>query len=240
MKLIKLNAIDSTNEYIKKIKDSFEDKEIVVVTFNQTLGKAQMGKVWLSEPNKNVCMSFIFKELEINVANNFKLNIIVSLLLVKVLKNLGLKELSVKWPNDILSDGKKLCGILIESNINKTDITQSIIGIGLNVNQSFFGDLINATSIINSINNHSDLDEISSKIISEFENFRNFLDNSDFNKLKDDYLELLHGYKVEKKFRISGNVFKGEIIDINSDGLLIVKIEEKKLQFKNQEIELIY
>jgi len=240
MKLIKLNAIDSTNEYIKKIKDSFEDKEIVVVTFNQTLGKAQMGKVWLSEPNKNVCMSFIFKELEINVANNFKLNIIVSLLLVKVLKNLGLKELSVKWPNDILSDGKKLCGILIESNINKTDITQSIIGIGLNVNQSFFGDLINATSIINSINNHSDLDEISSKIISEFENFRNFLDNSDFNKLKDDYLELLHGFKVEKKFRISGNVFKGEIIDINSDGLLIVKIEEKKLQFKNQEIELIY
>jgi len=240
MKLIKLNAIDSTNEYIKKIKDSFEDKEIVVVTFNQTLGKGQMGKVWLSEPNKNVCMSFIFKELEINVANNFKLNIIVSLLLVKVLKNLGLKELSVKWPNDILSDGKKLCGILIESNINKTDITQSIIGIGLNVNQSFFGDLINATSIINSINNHSDLDEISSKIISEFENFRNFLDNSDFNKLKDDYLELLHGYKVEKKFRISGNVFNGEIIDINSDGLLIVKIEEKKLQFKNQEIELIY
>jgi len=240
MKLIKLNAIDSTNEYIKKIKDSFEDKEIVVVTFNQTLGKGQMGKVWLSEPNRNVCMSFIFKELEINVANNFKLNIIVSLLLVKVLKNLGLKELSVKWPNDILSDGKKLCGILIELNIKKTEITQSIIGIGLNVNQSYFGDLINATSIINSTNNHSDLDEISLKIISEFENFRNYLDNSDFNKLKRNYLELLYGYKIEKKFRISGNVFKGEIIDINSDGLLIVKIEEKKLQFKNQENELIY
>ena len=156
------------------------------------------------------------------------------------MKNLGLKELNVKWPNDILSDGKKLCGILIESNIKKTDITQSIIGIGLNVNQSYFGDLINATSIMNLINNHSDLDEISSKIITEFENFRNYLDNSDFNKLKSDYLELLYGYKVEKKFRISGNFFKGEIIDINNSGLLIVKIDEKKLEFKNQEIELIY
>ena len=240
MKLIKLNAIDSTNEYIKKIKDSFKDKEIAVITFNQTLGKGQMGKVWLSESNKNVCISFIFKELGINVANNFKLNIIVSLLLVKVLKNIGLKELSVKWPNDILSDGKKICGILIELNIKKTDITQSIIGIGLNVNQSYFGDLINATSIINSTNNHSDLDEISLKIISEFENFRNYLDNSNFNKLKREYLELLYGYNIEKKFRISGNVFKGEIIDINSGGMLVVKIDGKKFKFKNQEIELIY
>ena len=240
MKLIKLNAIDSTNEYIKKNKDSIEDKEIAVITFNQTLGKGQMGKVWSSEPNKNVCISFIFKELGINIANNFKLNIIVSLLLVNILKNIGLKELNVKWPNDILSDGKKLCGILIELNIKKTDITQSIIGIGLNVNQSYFGDLINATSILNSINSHSNLDEISLKIISEFENFRNYLDNSNFNKLKREYLELLYGYNIEKKFRISGNGFKGEIIDINSDGTLVVKIDGKKLKFKNQEIELIY
>lgn len=240
MKLIKLNAIDSTNEYIKKIKDSIQDNEIAVITFNQTLGKGQMGKVWSSEPNKNVCISIIFKELGINVANNFKLNIIVSLLLVKILKNIGLKELSVKWPNDILSDGKKLCGILIELNIKKTDITQSIIGIGLNVNQSYFGDLINATSILNSINSHSNLDEISLKIISEFENFRNYLDNSNFNKLKREYLELLYGYNIEKKFRISGNVFEGEIIDINSGGMLVVKINGKKLKFKNQEIELIY
>ena len=56
---------------------------------------------------------------------------------MKVLKNLGLKELSVKWPNDILSDGKIMWN-LIESNIKKTEITQSIIGIGLNVNQSYF------------------------------------------------------------------------------------------------------
>ena len=116
-------------------------------TFNQTLGKGQMGKVGhLNQTKMFVC--HLFSRIRINVTNNFKLNIIVSLLLVKVLKNLGLKELSVKWPNDILSDGKKLCGILIESNIKKTEITQSIIGIG-NVNQSYFGDLINATSIVN-------------------------------------------------------------------------------------------
>ena len=240
MKLIKLNAIDSTNEYIKKIKDNIEDKEIVVVTFNQTLGKGQMGKVWSSEPNKNVCMSFIFKHLGIKVSDNFKLNILISLLIIKVLRNIGLKKLSVKWPNDILSYGKKLCGILIESNFKKTEITQSIIGIGLNVNQSNFDDLINATSIMNSINNYTDLDEISSKIISEFEEFRILLNNSDFNELKSDYLKLLYGYKIEKEFKISGNVVRGEIIDVNSVGMLVVKIDGKKLEFKNQEIELIY
>ena len=53
-------------------------------------------------------------------------------------------------------------------------------------------------------------------------------------------MELLYGYKVEKQFRISGNFFKGEIIDINSGGMLVVKIDGKKLEFKNQEIELIY
>ena len=117
MKLIKLNAIDSTNEYIKKIKSYVSDKLFCVYTYSQTKGKGQRGNIWESEPNKNICISICFKPLtcEPNYTS-FKLNMLVSLIILEFFEELKIPKLKVKWPNDILSDGKKISGILIETS----------------------------------------------------------------------------------------------------------------------------
>lgn len=119
MKLIKLNAIDSTNEYIKKNKDVFYQNELCVFTFNQTNGNGQRGNKWISEPGQNICISFLFRDLNINIKDQFKLNMLVSLKIIKILRNFKINNLKIKWPNDILADNKKICGILIESFLKK-------------------------------------------------------------------------------------------------------------------------
>ena len=142
MKLIKLNAIDSTNEYIKKNRDFFSDKELCVITFNQTEGKGQRGNNWVSEPGSNLCISLYFSDLNINLKDLFNLNMLVSLNIIDILDSLSLKNLKIKWPNDILAENKKISGILIETFSKNNIIKDVIIGIGINVNQ---GDLVGYT-----------------------------------------------------------------------------------------------
>ena len=145
MKLIKLNAIDSTNEYIKKIKSNVSDKFFCVYTYSQTNGKGQRGNIWESEPNKNICISLYYKPLtcEPNYTS-FKLNMLVSLIILEFFEELKIPKLKVKWPNDILSDGKKISGILIETALRSNNSNDYIIGIGLNINQNNFDNINNA------------------------------------------------------------------------------------------------
>ena len=147
MKLIKLNAIDSTNEYIKKNRDFLSEKELCVITFNQTEGKGQRGNTWVSEPGSNLCISLYFSDLNISFNDQFNLNMLVSLKIIDILNSLFLKNLKIKWPNDILAENKKISGILIETFSKNNIIKDLIIGIGINVNQGDFNDLINATSM---------------------------------------------------------------------------------------------
>ena len=136
MKLIKLNAIDSTNEYIKINKSIFDKEMVCIYTFNQTMGKGQRGRNWESEPYKNLCVSF-YSLLSKKASKDifFKLNMIVSLKMIRILKKYSIPKLSIKWPNDILSENKKIAGILIETSLKNGRLNDFIIGIGLNVNQ---------------------------------------------------------------------------------------------------------
>lgn len=132
MKLIKLNAIDSTNEYIKKNRDFLSEKELCVITFNQTEGKGQRGNTWVSEPGSNLCISLYFSDLNISFKDQFNLNMLVSLKIIDILNSLFLKNLKIKWPNDILAENKKISGILIESIKFKKKLFL-VVGIGINI-----------------------------------------------------------------------------------------------------------
>ena len=95
MKLIKLNAIDSTNEYIKKNRDFLSEKELCVITFNQTEGKGQRGNTWVSEPGSNLCISLYFSDLNISFKDQFNLNMLVSVKIIDILNSLFLKNLKI-------------------------------------------------------------------------------------------------------------------------------------------------
>ena len=148
MKLIKLDAIDSTNDFLKSLSSQDELENFTVVTAeNQTKGKGQMGAKWQSESGKNLIMSALVKDFLFDNEQVFNLSIIVAMSVIEVLKTFDIPELSIKWPNDIMSYTKKIGGILIENTIKSDGRIVSVVGLGLNVNQTNFDELPNASSL---------------------------------------------------------------------------------------------
>ena len=149
MRIIKLNAIDSTNSYLKQLSNNGKLHDYtVVVTKHQTNGKGQMGSKWESQEAKNLTFS-LFKDVSfLNLNSTFFLSIVSSLAIVRALDHFMIPKLKVKWPNDILSESKKICGILIENVVKQGKVKGTIIGIGLNINQTEFKKLPQASSLI--------------------------------------------------------------------------------------------
>ncbi len=148
MRIIKLDAIDSTNDYLKQLSgDSEVENFTVVIADEQTKGKGQMGAKWVSEKGKNLTMSILVKDMNLTINDVFTLNVMVVLSIIKVLKNIEIPKVTIKWPNDIMSDSKKIAGILIENTIKGNGSVTSVIGIGLNLNQDNFDALPQASSL---------------------------------------------------------------------------------------------
>ncbi len=140
--------VDSTNIEAKRLLDKGEAKEGLVITADlQTQGRGQYGRVWESEIGLNIMMSVVLSPLFIKVADQFALNILTSLAVADVVNDYS-ESTKVKWPNDVYVKNKKIAGILIQNYIQGNSIRHSIIGIGLNVNQSTWPDDVpNATSL---------------------------------------------------------------------------------------------
>ncbi|MDB0616382.1 biotin--[acetyl-CoA-carboxylase] ligase [Tenacibaculum dicentrarchi] len=160
MKIIKLDAIGSTNSFLKDMSAKvLLDNFTVVVARNQTLGRGQVNANWKSEGGKNLTFSVFCRPEALCIADFKYLNYSVSLSVYELLISLKLPRLAIKWPNDILSENKKIAGILIENTLNIKNISTSIIGIGLNVNQNIFSDALpNASSVKRILKKEQDID----------------------------------------------------------------------------------
>ena len=133
----------------------------IAVTKNQTAGRGQMSNSWHSEPGKNLTFSLFTTFKNIHIEHKPYLNFAVSLAIYEVLHELSVPNLAIKWPNDIMSGNKKLCGILVETTLANQRIKNTVIGIGLNVNQEIFPSQIpNASSLKNILGKESDLEGI--------------------------------------------------------------------------------
>tara|TARA_Y100000385_G_scaffold101238_1_gene104665 strand:- start:3679 stop:4398 length:720 start_codon:yes stop_codon:yes gene_type:complete len=239
MQIIKLNAIDSTNQYLHDLigKISLEDFAVVTARY-QTKGRGQRATTWQSEKDKNLIISVLKKEIDLNPQRQFLLNIVVSLAFFKTLETLQIPKLSIKWPNDILSHDKKIAGILIELILKKNTIDKAIIGIGLNVNQTNFKDLPSASSLQNITGIHYDLDELLHKLL---ENFKYYFSIKNTAELWTTYENLL--FKKDKPSTfvgLSGDLFSGIIKGVSQRGKLMVKTENSIEEFDLKSIKLLY
>ena len=166
MQIIKLNATDSTNTYLKDLlaETRLADYSVVIAK-NQTQGKGQRGEKWLSEKGKNLTVSILKLKPKVALERQFLLNTIVSLSLIKTLEGYNVPNLAVKWPNDILSGHHKIAGILIENIIKSQHIESSVIGVGLNVNQKSFNGLPKVTSLKTILGRSLNLEELLSNLL---------------------------------------------------------------------------
>ena len=243
MLIIKLNAIDSTNTYLRQLlqNQNLEDYTIVT-TSKQTDGRGQMGTVWDSQDGKNLITS-IYKDVSVlKTHQQFYISIVTSLAIIKALKQFQIPRLAIKWPNDILSENKKICGILIENVIKQDAITASIIGIGLNVNQTDFQNLPNASSLQSLTGTHFSLDEVLHVIIDNLKLYFSELQNGNFKVLKTAYETLLFRKNKPSTFKdAKGNLFSGYIKSVTDLGNLCVLLEDEIIkEFDLKELKLLY
>ena len=239
MKLIKLNAIDSTNEYIKLNKSLFSQNSLVVYSFNQTNGKGQRGKIWSSQPYKNICISFYNKIEKTSDEILFKTNLFTSLAVLEILKLYDIPKLKIKWPNDIMSGNKKIAGILIENSFFRNKIVDSIIGIGLNVNQIDFDLITDATSMKILKNESFDLNKLSIEFIKKFSSLEFQIKKLSKAGLFKKFSSNLYGLRKKQKFQIDNKIVEGFILGISDDYRLKVMIEKQIKHFDNGQIKLI-
>ncbi|MBL7560069.1 biotin--[acetyl-CoA-carboxylase] ligase [Olleya sp. YSTF-M6] len=241
MRIIKLNATESTNRFMRNLSlESSVQDFTTVVTSTQSKGRGQMGSAWQSESFKNLTFSVYkgFKQFEFE--DQFKISMAVSLAIIKALETLQIPKLSIKWPNDILSANKKICGILIENVIKQSHIVSSIVGVGLNVNQLKFEDLPQAGSLKLITGLNYDLDEILHLILKHLEIQLKLLEN-DTSALKNNYESYLFRKEKPSTFKSDEGLFSGIIKGVSNEGLLKVMVEDQELKtFDLKTIKLLY
>jgi len=243
MKIIKLDAIDSTNDFLKSLADKEDIKSFTVVTAqHQTKGKGQMGAKWHSEKGKNLTMSLLLKNVLPSVDTIYTFNIIVALSITEVLEHYNIPALSIKWPNDIMSANKKIGGILIENVFKNTGAIVSIVGIGLNVNQRNFDDLPKASSLAAITNKEFDLETVLVKIVNNIEGYIIQLSTVPSAELWLRYNNKLFKKSIPTVFEnLEGEKFMGIIKEVNKAGKLQVLLEdESTASFEIKEIKMLY
>ena len=243
MNLIKLDAIDSTNDFLKDLsRKQVLDNFLTVVAQTQTKGKGQMGSIWDSESGKNLIMSTLVKDVLKDIDQIFHLNVAVALSVIHVLDTYNLPKLSIKWPNDIMSDTKKLGGILIENSFKSDNTIESVVGIGLNVNQNKFYNLPKASSMSLVMNKEYDLDTILQEIIFQIKRNCSLILSNQSSKIWDDYHKYLFKMNVPMPFEDSDkNRFMGIIQGVSSEGMLEVMLEDDTVKtYGIKDIQMLY
>ena len=156
MKFLNLEETLSTNSYASARAAELEDWTVVSAR-RQTAGRGQRGNGWEAEEGKNLTFSVFFRPENFRARDQFALSEAVALAVVETLAGEGV-EARIKWPNDIYVGDRKICGILIEHAVMGMNVSSTVAGVGLNVNQArFLSDAPNPVSLIQLTGRESDL-----------------------------------------------------------------------------------
>ena len=234
-KIIDLESVDSTNLYIKKNYQDL-DNFTFVSSLYQSKGKGRNVRKWESTKGNNLLFSLLIKDKEI--LNKYQcLSILSAVSIYNVLKSLSINNISIKWPNDIYVNDKKICGILLEGISYDNKLQNIIIGIGLNVNEDKFDEfgLFDATSIKKELNQEISLKDIKEKV------YESLL--SQINKIKENdnsYLLVArnNNYLLNKEVYafIDNQKVLVKVLDINEDNSLKVLLDGKIINLFSGEI----
>ena len=239
MQIIKLNAIDSTNCYLADLVSKIPLKDYaVVVAQYQSAGRGQRDSNWQSEKGKNLIISILKKNIEIKVQDQFEINMRVSIAILMALKTFEIPNLSVKWPNDILSDNKKISGVLIQLLTKKQKINQAIIGIGINVNQTHFNNLPQATSMKSISGTAFDIEVLTKELMAQL---KHYFEVPNTDKLMSEYESVLFKKNKPSAFvNNKGVSFMGVILGVSKSGMLRVQSEKAIEEFDLKSIQMLY
>jgi BirA family transcriptional regulator, biotin operon repressor / biotin---[acetyl-CoA-carboxylase] ligase len=243
------DELPSTNDFLSNSGENTEG--VVISTFNQTAGRGQMGNRWLAEPNQNLAYSIRLHPTFLQAHEQFHLNKVVALAVhdlidAKIsnfqshceersnqipsntpssaaLQTSNFKLQTIKWANDIYINDKKVCGILIQNSLSGSRLQSTIIGIGININQTIFPPDLNATSLCLETGQTFELLSFVEQLTQCLEHrYLQLKSSRDFTKIHEEYLSKMYRFGVDAIFRraIDDSVFMGKIVGVSAMGQL--------------------
>lgn len=237
--LVYVPECHSTNTLLAELMQKAETPEgTLVITDHQTAGRGQRGNTWQATIGLNFTMSLLLKPKFLPVKDQFYLQRVVALGLTDYLQLYFDDDAKIKWPNDILIKGKKVCGILIENQLSGAYLSQSIAGVGLNVNQKVFA-LPAATSMALMSGTEFDLSLELEKLLLKLEQRYLQLKQNKQEQLKADYLQRMYWRKEVHWFAAAGREFEGTITGTDEMGLLQMESREGVRTFDVKEVTYV-
>ena len=219
-----LNTVDSTNNYaMAKLHEGMAKHGIAWFAREQTGGRGQRGRTWHGRPNENIAISMVNMLPGLTVNSQFDLSINVALAVKDFLTQLKLPDIFIKWPNDIFINDRKAGGILIENQIQGNYISSSIIGIGLNINQTSFNDtLTNAISIKQITGKNYDVEQLAMDLhLFVLNRVNNIAENKKISLTA--YNDVLYKKDQLVKFKKDNIVFEAVVKSVQADGRLLLQ-----------------
>jgi BirA family biotin operon repressor/biotin-[acetyl-CoA-carboxylase] ligase len=260
--LLDFEELPSTNQFamdclaqstpLSKDAKSKPTDGTAISTFRQTAGRGQIGSHWFSEPDKNISFSLIFYPTFLRPHEQFYLNKAIALAIRQFVENTlnatlaTPPKVTIKWSNDIFVGNKKITGILIQNNLTNQYIVNSVIGIGMNINQLQFSESAgNPTSLAIETGKNFDLYEILEDICLAIE--QNYLllrvcaRKGDFSPFDAQYLKNLYRIHIPSPFRrLDETVFVGTIRGVTEGGKLMIEHSDKIIEnFDIKEIKFL-
>ena len=226
---LKVNQTASTNTYLSRLAATLPGGT-VIYTPSQTAGRGQKGNSWESEDGKNLTFSMLIKRPPVKARDQFYLSEAAALAVVEALTAQAGETFTVKWPNDVYWQDKKICGMLIENSLDGADIATSIIGIGINVNQErFLSDAPNPVSLTLITGREHDLEALLKRVCARIEQLVDGLDDDNARaNLHQRYMAALyrndgrqHPYEDA-----TGHRFMATVTSIAPDGTLTLLHED--------------
>ena len=227
--IVRLNTVDSTNRYVRdEAAALWQNRGIsdfaVVTAGHQTAGRGQRGNTWNSNAGENLLFSILVRPGEtLEVSKQFLLSQAVALSIHDAMKCYGI-DTRLKWPNDIYASNRKLAGILLELDYSGAFVEQSIIGIGLNVNQEDFPPM-DRTPVSMKMLRERDftLDDVLATVLDFFEQYYTELRFGHRDAIAAEYKRVLLGMNERHTFIDRDGHFDAVIQDVESDGHLILR-----------------
>lgn len=212
------NSLDSTNNVaLSRLPDI--PSGTVIAAREQTAGRGQRGNTWFTEPGKNLTFSIVLKPEGLAAGDAHLLNYLASVAVAEFLEGHGV-SCCIKWPNDIYIGRKKICGILVENSLSGGCVAASVIGIGININQTQFPQLANATSLSLVTGREYVLEDCLEAFMAVFESWQPRLSS-----LFGAYTSRLFQKGVQARYvdyLLGNEEFTGTIRGVSQDGRLII------------------
>ena len=239
--IVRLQETESTNNYANtQIRENVVLEGTVFLAYEQTAGRGQLSNFWESEAGKNLTFSLVLYPDFLEIRRQFMLSKVVTLGIYTALHK-HVDHLKIKWPNDIYAGNRKLGGILIENSIMYGLLKSSVVGIGLNVNQSVFHSTApNPVSLQILTNQHYDTDCLLTEVLTAINYYYMLLREGEDEKIDQEFISVLYRLNEKHLFKAEDEVFSGEIIGVNEIGQLLVRKENGKIMdFHFKEVEFL-